>query len=63
MSEHLSSKNDIISYYDGIERDVDLSNPFFKKLIFNVGEHGNYMNSYTGDNYKLFTKINYFINT
>lgn len=59
----ITSKNDIISYYDGIEKEIHTDNTYFKKLIFRVGEHGNYMNSYTGDNYKLFNKINYFINS
>ena len=56
------SKNDKISYYDGIEDDLYMDSPFFYKLIYNYGEHGNYVNSFFEDKYSLSSKLDLFIN-
>lgn len=58
----ISSKNDKISYYDGVEDDLKTDNPFFHKVIFNYGEHGNYVNTVLSNKYKVFEKITHFIN-
>ncbi len=58
----ITSKNDKISYYNGIEDDIDTDNPFFKKIIFNYGEHGNYFNNMLSRKYNLFNKIDHYIN-
>ena len=56
------SKNDKISYYDGIEDDLYMDSPFFYKLVYNYGEHGNYVNSFFEDQYSLSSKLDLFIN-
>ena len=57
----IMSENDNISYYKGIENDLHINTPFFYKLIYNYGEHGNYINTSLKKKFNLNEKLLYFI--